>query len=224
MRVEPYTVGSIIHVVKRGARGLPITRDDSDKWRFARLLYFANDEYRNDFWERETLHMKPFDRPNGWPARKPLVSVLAWTLMPNHFHLLLKENHKGGVSTFMQKLCGSMSMHFNTKYKEKGSMFQGAYKSRTVDSDAHLCYLAPYIMAKNVCELYPAGIEGAAHDFDRAWDWAVKEYPFSSLPDYVSNRNSPIISNKELLAEVLISPEAFKTFSRDVILGKISQR
>ena len=54
MRKEPYSVGSIVHIVKRGARGLPITRGESDQWRFLMLLYFLNDSSRReDNWERE---------------------------------------------------------------------------------------------------------------------------------------------------------------------------
>ena len=66
------------------------------------------------------------------------------------FHLLLEEIQTGGMSKFMQQLCGSMSANFNAKYKEKGSLFQGAYKGIVVDTDAYLRQLIPYIMVKNV--------------------------------------------------------------------------
>src|SRR3990167_6565203 len=124
MRVEPYTIGSYVHVVKRGARGMPISKDRSDQWRFVRLLYHMNDSFKDDFWERNTQELAIFERPQEWPERKPLVAILAWTLMPNQFHLVLKEIQTGGVSKFLQKLCGSMTTHFNSKYKEHGSIFQ----------------------------------------------------------------------------------------------------
>ena len=95
MRVEPYVVGSYVHVLKRGARGLPITRDEKDKWRFVRLLYYMNDEFKDDFWERSTIELDLFARPEIWPEQKPIVKILAWTLMPNHFHLLLQETIEG---------------------------------------------------------------------------------------------------------------------------------
>ena len=150
MRVEPYVVGSYVHVLKRGARGLPITRDEKDKWRFVRLLYYMNDEFKDDFWERNTVDLTMFERPGTWPEQKPIVKILAWTLMPNHFHLLLQEIIEGGITKFLQKLCGSMSMSFNSKYKERGSIFQGAYKSKTVGEDRYLRWLASYIMVKNI--------------------------------------------------------------------------
>ena len=107
---------------------MPLTRDKKDQWRFIRLLYHMNDVFKDDFWERETAELGLFGRPSHWPEREPLVDILAWVLMPNHFHLIIRETKEGGVAKFMQKLSNSMSSHFNKKYEEKGSIFQGAYK------------------------------------------------------------------------------------------------
>lgn len=216
MRVEPYGVGSFLHVMKRGARGMPIVKDDEDSWRFVRLLYYCNDEYRNDFWEQETLKLGIFGRPKNWPKRKPLVHILAWVLMPNHFHLVLKEIREGGVSTFMQKMCGSMSMRFNVKYEEKGSIFQGAFKSRTLGDDFYLRHIAPYVMVKNVFEMYPRGYDAAVKEFDRALKWGIGEYPFSSLADYAAGRVSPIVE-KDILGELFPSADKFIGFAREMI-------
>src|SRR3989344_3262207 len=154
MRVEPHTLDSIVHVTKRGTRGMPIVRDSKDQYRFMRLLYYANDKFHDEYWERSTKDLGMFGRPHTWPARDPLVKILAWTLLPNHFHLVLKETAEGGIAKFMQKLCGSMTTHFNRKYKERGSLFQGSYKARTVDlrGDEYLRILAVYVMVKNTFE------------------------------------------------------------------------
>lgn len=219
MRVEPHAVDSYVHAMKRGARGLPLTKNISEQRRFMRLLFFMNDHYSNDAWERETRLLGTFERPQDWPEQRPLVKVLAWTLMPNHFHLLLKETEDGGISKFMQKLGNSMSTYANLKHKEKGSLFQGAYKGRTVRNDAYLRHLASYIMVKNVFELYPGGFLKAAGDFDRAWQWGIEAYPFSSLADYALDRKSPIIE-KDILGEIFDSCADFRTCSREMILSK----
>ncbi len=217
MRVESYVVGSYVHVLKRGARGLPITRDEKDKWRFVRLLYYMNDEFKDDFWERNTTELEIFERPETWPDQKPLVKILAWTLMPNHFHLLLQEISHGGVTKFLQKLCGSMSMSFNSKYKERGSIFQGAYKSKTVGEDRYLRWLASYIMVKNVFELYPGGLEATADNFEKAWVWA-NQYKFSSFVNYAQKSDSTILQ-KDILGE-LFQENEFKSSAREIILSR----
>lgn len=196
MRIEPYTTDSIIHVIKRGARGMDIMMDDADRWRFMKSLFILNDVYSNHDWHRETANMSLFERPKDWPERKSLTKILAWVLMSNHFHLLLQEKTEGGTAKFMQRLCGSMSLCFNLKYESKGSIFQGAYKAKTVDDDSYLRHLLFYIQVKNVLELYPGGLRVALDDFDKAWNWAIN-YQFSSLPSYVSSIKSPIIDDAE---------------------------
>lgn len=222
MRVEPFGIDSIVHVVKRGARGLPVTRDDADCRRFARLLYYLNDEHQSEFWEEDVKHLQQFERPEHWPARKPLVSILAWTLMPNHFHLLLQEIKDGGVSRFMQRVCGSMSRHFNEKYQEHGSLFQGAYRSRTIDTDRYLRWAVSYILVKNVFELYPGGFTRAVKEFDKAWKWGTEVYKFSSFQDYALSKPSPIIS-ANFMTEMFSGTSDFKSCSRDMISSRLEK-
>lgn len=221
MRVEPRTVDSIAHVVKRGARGLPITRDDRDRKRLPLLLYYLNDTYRDEYWERALKNVGPFERPAYWPERDPLVKVLAWTLMPNHLHLVLKEIREGGIAKFMQKVCGSMTTHFNAKYKERGSLFQGAYRGRTVDlhGDTYLRYLAVYVMVKNPFELYPGGLTHAIKHFDEAYAWAAA-YPFTSLGTYIGVETSPIV-DKDIYGELFENPNEFKEFAQDCMFSRL---
>lgn len=218
MRREPFTVGSYIHVTKRGARGLPITKTNSDRFRFNRILFYMNEIYRDETWERDTHSCGSFERPSHWPERKPLVSVIAWTLMSNHFHLLLKEEREGGVSTFMQRLCGSMTKHYNAKYSERGSLFQGAYHSKTIEDDAYMRYVPAYIMTKNVFEMHPKGYAFAEKNFNEAWQWAM-QYPWSSLRYYAGQKQYGAELSPDILAE-LYSPESFRNFSKEVIVGR----
>jgi REP element-mobilizing transposase RayT len=219
MRVEPYSVGSFVHVTKRGARGLPITRDSKDKIRFARLLYHVNDEYKDENWDRRTSSRDIFKRPTWWPERRPLCRVHCWTLMPNHFHLLLEEIQDGGVAKYMQRVCGSMSTHFNAKYEEKGSLFQGAYKGRTVSDDSYLRQVIPYIVVKNVFELYQGGLERAVGEFQNAWEWGVRHYTYSNLPELGGVRDWPV-TERGIVQELFPSPDALKRQAKEMLLSR----
>ena len=229
MRIEPFTVGNYVHVLKRGARGLNIVEDISDRRRFLALLYYMNDEFLDENWVRElksdfldgsqtTVNSK-FERNALWPPRKPLVKILCYTLMPNHFHIMVKENSEGGVSKFMQKVGQSMTLHFNEKnnLKGKGSIFQGSYKGKVINEDRYLRYLSAYIMVKNTFELYPkGGLSGAQKNFEDAWEWS-STYEFSSFADYCGKRDSEII-DKDISGEIF-EVKKFKSFARDVISG-----
>lgn len=160
---------------------------------------------------------RSFDWPANWPSHKPLVNIVCFALMPNHYHLILEEIVDGGITKFMRKLGTGMTNYFNTKYKESGRLFQGAFKAKTISSDNYLSFLNVYINVKNTFELYPGGIKKAISDFDTAFEWAVK-YPYCSLADYTGNRNSPIIE-KSILADMFSSLEEYKAFAKDCMLN-----
>lgn len=217
MRVMPYTEDSYVHVIKRGGRGLAIVTSNYDRLRFRRLLFHMNDAYADDAWESDTSRIAPFERPAHWPPRKPLVTVLAYTLLTNHFHLLLKARSDGSISTFMRRVCGSMSKYYNATHETSGSIFQGAYKGVTIVDDVQLQYTRAYIEVKNVFELYPKGVKLAAINFPDAWEWAV-QYPWSSLGARVAGTDMPELS--PLPQELDRSVSEYKKFAKEVIRGK----
>src|SRR3989344_539186 len=63
------------------------------------------------------------------------VAIIAYVLMPNHFHLLVKEITAGGTSDFMEKLLTGYAMYFNKKYERVGPLFQGTFKAEHADRD-----------------------------------------------------------------------------------------
>jgi len=73
------------------------------------------------------------------------VDLLAYCLMPNHFHLLIKQVKKDAMEGFMRSLATRYSMYFNKKYDRVGSLFQGIYKASMVDNDNYLLHLSRYI-------------------------------------------------------------------------------
>src|SRR3990167_7191672 len=222
MRVEPFGVDSIVHVIKRGAHGGNIVSDNDDHARFARSLFYLNDTYTDSYWHRTVAHLPPFEWPGDWPEREPLVRILGWTLLSNHFHLLLQEIREGGVAKFMQRLCGSMSTCFNAKYQEQGSLFQGPYRARLVSSDEQLRYLVFYILVKNVLDARRGGVRAALSDFNDAWDWA-KQYPHSSLRDCISGGLSPVTDDPDgLIHSVIGAGNSYKKEARELLAFHIN--
>jgi putative transposase len=217
MRVEPHNINSIVHVIKRGARGMDITKNIKDKRRFMQSLFLLNDEYVDSHWVKATLKLPPFQRPEYWPDRKPIVRILAWTLLSNHFHILMQETKEGGIAKFMQRVCGSMSVAFNNKYKEKGSLFQGSYKGKTIKDESHFLYLPFYILVKNTFEMYPGGLIAAAKNFDKAWQWAM-DYEFSSFGAMVKKEECPILDDPEkIISKFFENEKSFKKEAKELL-------
>ena len=224
MRKEDFTVGSFVHVCNRGNRKQPIVKDQKDKWHFLEMLYYFNNSFgiNNPFRTVGRLRFnlnrakEPFPWPKDWLPRQPIVKILAFCLMENHFHLLLKEIQEGGISLFMKKLGNGMTGYFNKKYQEVGSLFQGSYKAKRIETDVYLEYLSVYIQVKNPFENYPGGLQEAVKHFDKAYAWATKD-PYCSLADYAGLRNSPII-DKDLLGEIFPDPKEYKEFARQCLV------
>ena len=160
---------------------------------------------------------KSFDWPKHWPSHKPLVKILSYKEKENHFHLLLKEIIKGGLSKFMKRLGDAYTKFFNIKYEEVGKVFQGSYKGRTPKEDIkNLHYLDAYTQVLNSFEEYPGGIEKALKEFDKAFEFALKD-PFCSLAEAFGRRNFGII-DRDILAEAFPNLETYKEFAKDALL------
>jgi putative transposase len=73
------------------------------------------------------------------------ITLLVFCLMPNHFHLIIRQNQKSSMKEFMQSLLTRYSMYFNKRHNRVGGLFQGAYKAVLVDNENYLLHLSRYI-------------------------------------------------------------------------------
>lgn len=80
------------------------------------------------------------DNPND-----QLVELVSYNLLPNHFHILMKERVELGISKFMQRLGIGYTLYFNKKYIRSGGLFQGAFKSKHIETDQDLRQVLAYV-------------------------------------------------------------------------------
>ena len=73
------------------------------------------------------------------------IEVIAYCLMPNHYHFLLRQDKEHTISDLMQKTFNSYSKAFNKMYNRSGTLFEGPFKSIHVDKDNYLIHLCRYI-------------------------------------------------------------------------------
>jgi putative transposase len=199
--------GETYHIYNRGAHKSAIFFDHADYIRFAALLFLGNSS--------APTHISNLSKEYRGPALikifeeaesdKSLVDVLAYCLMPNHFHLVLRQKNDGGIERFMRKLATAYSMYFNTKYAHSGVLFQGRYKSRLVDDEAYYRYLFAYIHLNPIEIIEPNWKEKGITNY-RKVEAFVKKYPHSSFIDYsVKKRPEGIILAEEDVPEFLAS-------------------
>ena len=170
--------------------------DDGDYLRFLRQLYELNDEdavvNMNYYFNPKTMTVESRPVHKVIKLRKRLVDILVFTLMPNHYHLMLRQKAENGITKFMQKLGTGYTMYFNKKNKRSGSLFQGRFKAVHLIDNEHLIYLPHYIHTNPLSLNY-----GGSTSID-----FLKRYRWSSFLDYVGVDNFPSITERECLLEI----------------------
>jgi hypothetical protein len=156
-------------------------------------------------------HQMPW--PDDWDSRKPLVSIAGYTLMDNHFHLILEETQEGGIAEFMRKLANSYIGYKQAKDDESERLFRGTYQSTRVLFDNQLRLLFVYVLIKNNFDRLNGGIERATDDFGTALQKA-SNYPFSSLHSHLEGREDPIINNA-LFEDLFQTSQGFIDFAKE---------
>lgn len=148
--IRTYAENTIYHVYNRGVEKRKIFLDEQDYKVF--LSYLK--EYLSPPAKPEDVNKKVFrlrDRIFGAVPRLPnnyfnQIDLLAYCLMPNHIHLLIKQNDdKYSLREFIHSLLLRYSMYFNKKYNRVGSLFQGKYKAIIVVDEKYLLHLSRYI-------------------------------------------------------------------------------
>lgn len=221
MRKEAFFVNDFVHIYNRGNRKQEIVRDEADREYFLDALFYFNNKKTPPVplsFIRKSNYGNTVNRfiwQPHWPARDPLVKILAFILLDNHFHLLIQEINDGGTTAFMRKFATGITNRFNTKYNETGRLFQGAYKAKRVDSENYLRYLSIYIQIKNAFEVHPKGSQYAVEHFDEAYVFATR-YPYGSLAVYTKNRECPIVDTDDL-RDIFIHESEYKEFARGAL-------
>ncbi|MEK9182586.1 MAG: transposase [Patescibacteria group bacterium] len=148
IRKIDFVKGEYYHIYNRGNSKQRIFLDDKDRQRFLKLLYLCNSRQRIDF--SNDIVKRKIDAWN-YDKGESIVTIGAWVLMPNHFHLYITLKTEArlpsgnAISDFMHRILTGYSKYFNTKYKRTGSLFEGKFKSVHMKKDTQAKYLFSYI-------------------------------------------------------------------------------
>jgi len=209
IRLTPLVFGSFFHVYNRGTDKRVIFLDTADYQRFLELLYLCNSKKSVNVRDVRKTYDSIFDYERG----VPLVSIGAYCVMPNHFHMLLTSNVDEGISHFLGKLCTAYAMYFNKRYVRTGALFQGKFKSEYADTDEYLKYLFSYIHLNPVKLIQGNWKKDGIDDAENAMNY-LEQYRYSSFSDYTNiaygGRIEKSILNKEKFPEYFPDSQSFK--------------
>lgn len=137
MAIRPFAfaIDEHFHCFNRGVDKRTIFIDEQDYSYFLQLLRYLN---TSEALGSLRLHKNK-------PQINPLVTILSYCLLPNHYHLLLRSNRDGGISKYLQRVAGGYTMYFNQKYVRSGSLFQGKFKANHIENDQGLRQVLAYV-------------------------------------------------------------------------------
>lgn len=169
------------HIYNRGVEKRTIFEDEKD---YAIFLFFIK-KYLTLKWS------EPLQSPHPLASE---IELTTFCLMPNHFHLLIKQKNKNSISKFIKCLATNYSMYFNQRYERVGKLFQGVYRAVRVETDEELIHIHRYI------HLNPQQIN--RNPF---------EYLFSSYPYYIGKQKSNWL-HPNFILDILGSIEKYQEF------------
>lgn len=203
-------LNGVYHVISRGIDGRDIFRKEQDFSRFTIGLELYNSPEPANLWPLLARSSRVGTDPtivaerlralrSRQQKRRPLVELLSFALMPNHYHLLIKEIVRGGVSFFMKKM-GGYSVYFNKQYERIGPLFQSRFKTVPIQSDEQLMTAFVYVHTNSIELKEPLWKEFKVKDRARALRF-LEEYPWSSYHDYVGRPRFPFVTNRDFFLE-----------------------
>ncbi len=206
MRKIPFISGEYYHVYNRGVDKRIIYLDDRDYFRFLKEMRFMNSlNSVTNIYKKE--HSCETESRNFRKEDEKLVDIVAYCLMPNHFHLILRQVVDGGISKFMQKVAIGYTQFFNLKYARTGVLFQGAFKAKPTIENAYLLHLLRYIH-QNPAELFGGS--------DADLKSRLSLYKWSSLPFYLDETKRCIIKlSKDIILKQFNDMVSFNSFIFD---------
>jgi putative transposase len=127
---------------------------------------------------------------------KDAFSILCYCLMPNHFHLLVRQNSELPTTKLLAKVSTSYSKYFNKKYNHVGGVFQDQYKAVLVDNDSYLLWVSAYIHQN-------PKVAGLVTD--------LRDYPYSSYLEYLDQRQKTL-ADKSLILNMAGGSAGYERF------------
>jgi putative transposase len=188
--IKTHAEGCWYHAYNRGHNKQIIFRSERD---YRVFIYQIRKFLEPDFFEVK------IDRAGELIKIKPdslidEVELHAYCLMPNHFHFLVYQKTRYGMSRLIAKIAQAYTAYFNEKYERVGSAWQGTYKAVKLESDEQFIHLAKYIHANPFAKEKKSLLEIESDPIS-----FLEKYPYSSLQNYIGSRKNIWLKTQKIL-------------------------
>lgn len=188
-RTIPFVDGEYYHIFNRGVAKMQIFNNLRDFSRFIKTMIYYSIEGPKPRFSAFAPTTGTIDKD------KKIVGIICYCLMPNHFHFLLRQRRKNGISEFASKLSNSYTKYFNIKNRRVGPLLQGDFKAVHVESNEQLIHLSRYIHLNPLVGYVTKNLD---------------IYRWSSYHEYSNNKNE--ICDNKIVLDQFKSPEEYRKF------------
>jgi hypothetical protein len=129
--------------------------------------------------------------------------MIAYCLLPNHYHFLVRQNGDETAGLLPQKIFNGYTKALNKRYSRTGTLFEGRYKAIHVDKEGYLLHLCRYIHANPI-----------RHNLVTQ----LNDWPFSNYLEWVKLRKGTLI-DYELVQEHFSTPQQYIQFVESYLNG-----
>jgi len=202
-RYNPFFEGKIYHIFNKTVDKLrPFVESHLNELFIEILCYYRSVNIRTKFSRYRQLANKARLKINQNISLSDnfRVTVMAYCLMPNHFHLLIRQNYQNGISRYMADVINSFTRYLNIRNSRKGPLFLTQFKAVEVTTDEHLKHISRYIHLNP----YSSHIVKSKND--------LIHYSFSSFRSYISEKPDVLIQNDKVMELFNFEKERCKKF------------
>lgn len=202
-RKVPLVTGEIYHVFNRGIDGR-VTFSDikecSRAYQVIKYYRFSSPPLKLSIFLRISDSKRQELQESSWGEK--LVSIMCYSLMPNHFHFMLRQEIDGGISKFLSLFQNSYTRYFNTKNNRVGQLFLDTFKNVLVEREEQLLHLSRYIHLNPFSSSVVNNLED------------LYKYEWSSLGEYIGG-SEDYICEKDMILSSFKTKESYKKFVSD---------
>lgn len=173
------------HIYNRGNNKQDIFLEPADYFQFIKRIKIIL---------QQDINQTRLTQSSIKPLPKNSFVIIAYCLMQNHFHFLIRQNSNIGINRLISKLCTSYAIYFNKKYGRVGRVFQDKFKAKHIDDERYLLHLTAYIHNNPNSPL---------------------NYKFSSFNEYIGVINNKITDSQTILSYFSGDVDAYKKFVLD---------
>jgi putative transposase len=181
-REKTFVSGNIYHIYNRGVNKMPIFVNPGNYTYLLRKV-------------KQLLTELP-------------IAILAYCLMPTHYHFVLRQDGDIPISIFIQRLFQTYTQAFNKQQKRKGPLFEGRFRHVRVDRDEYVTHLCRYVHLNPVA----AGLVSSP-----------EEWPYSNYLEWIEVRPGTLV-DREFVRQFFPTPDTYTFFIQEHIASGMTQQ